>query len=430
MELILKSKVKDKLFCIFLGLSISVVSIFIPLRWMCDLEGLSFSIIRDKDLEKLNIELWDLSSDTDLPMGASTVFLKGKPIDKDPKKIAKILDEKDLWHGILEFDPSWEFSREVAKFRDNLKFFRVHFIKPAEIEKLNLSPKNVYHRFKRAVLERSVEVLWIRSLPNINEENLIKKLENIVPGKLVKFPPSPEKEPPFPKIVPLILLGFLIFIYHPILAILSIIFVFFDKNLVISYLGILGTLAVYDLAKRRTILTILGFFILSLLVNLSLSDFHHLNQILEFRGVKLSLISLPLFIFLKGLYSERKNWKKFLPVFFILIPLGIYYILRSGNFGWISSFERNFRDFLESIFWIRPRFKEILAFPFFLNLKYFKKYRWFFLVEAFGSVALVSMFNTFCHIKAPIFVSLYRTALSLGISIPLSFIIKRILEKL
>jgi len=151
---------------------------------------------------------------------------------------------------------------------------------------------------------------------------------------------------------------------------------------------------------------------------------------LEFRGVKLSLVSLPLFIFFKGLYKERKNWRKFLPFLFILIPVGIYYILRSGNFGWVSSFERNFRDFLESILWVRPRFKEILAFPFFLTLKHFEKYRWFFIVEAFGSIALVSMFNTFCHIKAPIFVSLYRTVLSLGISIPLAFIIKKILKRL
>jgi len=430
MGLILKSKLKDKLFYIFLLSSFIVISAFLPLRWRCDLEGLNFSVIRDEDLDELNIELWDLSSDVNSSIGASVVFLKGKPVNKDPEKIAKILDRRGIWHGILEFDPSWEFSREVARFRKKQKFFRVHFIKPAEIEKLNLSQENVYHRFRRAVLERSVEVLWIRSLPGIDEGDLVKRLEKAIPGKPVSFPPPPEKEPSFPRIVPLILLTFLIAIYHPVLAILSMIFLFFDKNLMVSYLGILGTLAIYDLAKRKRVLTILGFLALSLLVNLSLSDFYHLNQILEFRGVKLSLVSLPLFIFFKGLYRERKNWRKFLPFLLILIPVGIYYILRSGNFGWVSSFERNFRDFLESILWVRPRFKEILAFPFFLTLKHFEKYRWFFIVEAFGSIALVSMFNTFCHIKAPIFVSLYRTALSLGISIPLAFIIKKILKRL
>jgi len=421
---------KDKLFLIFLLSSYILISVFLPLRWKCDLEGLNFSVIKDEDLDALGIELWDLSSNMNLSEEASIVFLKGKPVDKDPKKIAEILDKKDIWHGILEFDPSWKFSREVAKYRKERKFFRVHFIKPAEIEKLDLSQENVYHRFRRAVLERSVEVLWIRSLPGIDVENLTKRLEKTIPGKSVSFPPPPEREPSFPRIIPLILLVFLIAIYHPILAILSVVFLFFDKSMMVSYLGILGTLAIYDLTKRKRVLTILGFLALSLLVNFSLSDFYHLNQILEFRGVKLSLISLPLFIFLKGLYKERRNWRKFLPFLFILVPVGIYYILRSGNFGWVSSFERDFRDLLEEILWVRPRFKEILAFPFFLTLKHFEKYRWFFIVEAFGSIAFVSMFNTFCHIKAPIFVSLYRTALSLGISIPLAFIIKGILKRL
>lgn len=96
------------------------------------------------------------------------------------------------------------------------------------------------------------------------------------------------------------------------------------------------------------------------------------------------------------------------------------YIIRSGNNGAIgvSGLEEKIRMCLEDWLLVRPRTKEFLiGYPaLFLAYCYGgqkipKEWTWVFMV--LGSVALVSVMNSFCHVHTPLIISLYRVFLGL-----------------
>ncbi|KAF2959099.1 DUF5693 family protein [Thermotoga sp. 38H-to] len=414
------TNLKNSLFLIFLVSSVVLIVFFLPERFSYDRKGLVFSFLFDDMIDGKWVVLFDLSSKKDLPPEAKVVILKGEPLFWEPQELAEKL--KGKWVGIVEFDPSYDFARKVALLKKDGLFFRVHTVKPEEIEKLNLDEEALFHRYKRAVLERSVEVLWIR---NIKErEILVQRLASYFKGKVVPFPALPESEPFFPKWIFLIPPILLITSLNPLL--LSVVFVLpFSREWFVSLLFVSGTLAAYFVPKKKW-LKVLSFLLLSISLSLSLSDLYHLNGILDFRGVKLSLVLLPGLLFLSGLWKNRRNWKKYLPLLFLAIPVGFYYLMRSGNSGWVLEVERKFRDWLESVLMVRPRFKEIVCYPFFW-LEGFREYD--FLRESFGSVALVSMFNTFCHVKTPLVVSIYRSTLGLAIGYTVFFFLKVFLNR-
>ena len=93
-------------------------------------------------------------------------------------------------------------------------------------------------------------------------------------------------------------------------------------------------------------------------------------------------------------------------------------ILRSGNYFSMPQFifEKQFREFLETIFFVRPRTKEFLiGYPFLIlafllvDKKISRLWIWFF--NMIGTVALISIINSFCHVHTPIDISIYRTLL-------------------
>ncbi|MBZ4661056.1 MAG: hypothetical protein JG779_210 [Thermotoga sp.] len=371
------TNLRNSLFLIFLVSSVVLIVFFLPERVAYDRKGMEFSFLFDDMIDGKRVVLFDLSSRKDLPPEAEIVILKGEPLFWEPQELAEKL--KGKWLGIVEFDPSYDFARKVVLLKKDGLFFRVHTVKPEEIEKLNLDEEALFHRYKRAVLERSVEVLWIRDIDE--------------------------------KVNPLLL---------------SIVLVLpFSREWFVSLLFVSGTLAAYFVPKKKW-LKVLSFLFLSISLSLSLSDLYHLNGILDFRGVKLSLVLLPGLLFLSGLWKNRRNWKKYLPLLFLAIPVGFYYLMRSGNSGWVLEVERKFRDWLESVLMVRPRFKEIVCYPFFW-LEGFREYD--FLRESFGSVALVSMFNTFCHVKTPLVVSIYRSALGLAIGYAVFLFLKIFLNR-
>jgi hypothetical protein len=96
---------------------------------------------------------------------------------------------------------------------------------------------------------------------------------------------------------------------------------------------------------------------------------------------------------------------------------GMYYLSRTGNAGEASTIELMFRNWLESTFGVRPRTKEfLLAHPLlllglFLSLRY--RAGWVFIIV--GSIGQLSMVDTFAHIHTPLYISIIRVFLGLGL---------------
>ena len=174
-----------------------------------------------------------------------------------------------------------------------------------------------------------------------------------------------------------------------------------------------------------------------------LSDITFLTGIERFSGIKISFI-IPLiliglffylrpnrirsvFFVLKRLYYAPVRTAGLMSVFALSIFL-IVLIIRSGNFFMFPRFalEDQFRQMLESFFYVRPRTKEFLiGYPFLLiafmyvDGKISRVWIWFFNIV--GSIALISVVNSFCHLHTPLQVSLYRTVLGVLLGIGCTF---------
>ncbi|OBZ09962.1 DUF5693 family protein [Bacillus sp. FJAT-26390] len=97
--------------------------------------------------------------------------------------------------------------------------------------------------------------------------------------------------------------------------------------------------------------------------------------------------------------------------------IGYYYLSRTGNSGQVSSIELVIRRFLESTVGVRPRFKEfLLAHPLLLlGLFLSLRYRAAWLLIIIGSIGQLSMVDTFAHLHTPLYISIIRVLLGLGV---------------
>jgi hypothetical protein len=190
--------------------------------------------------------------------------------------------------------------------------------------------------------------------------------------------------------------------------------------------------------------TLVGVF---LLIGL-LADHRFMLGVETYAGVKLALI-LPIlivalyFILEQGEGSFFNRIKTFLQSkitmalvaagMFALLALGIF-VARSGNFVLpVPMFEKYFRNFLEAILFIRPRTKEflvgypLLALSALLVLK--GQRRWLWVLAAIGTIAPISLFNTFCHIHTPVLISFVRSINGLALGIIIGTIVVLIANK-
>jgi len=120
---------------------------------------------------------------------------------------------------------------------------------------------------------------------------------------------------------------------------------------------------------------------------------------------------------LSVLFLDEKIKMKHVLISVIAAIAGYIYISRTGNESTIkpSDVELLFRNFLEYTLLARPRTKEFLAaFPALICLVYFAKHqiKWAILPLGFVvAMGLASIPNTFSHIGAPLYMSLYRTVI-------------------
>ncbi|MFA5880031.1 MAG: DUF5693 family protein [Candidatus Margulisiibacteriota bacterium] len=195
--------------------------------------------------------------------------------------------------------------------------------------------------------------------------------------------------------------------------------------------------------------------LLGVLFNISfLNNISYLKGITIFSGVKFAFV-IPLFLVAYYFYFNTKDLSTiyyklkrlinaYLKISMVVIGLGLLvmlaiYIIRSGNFmaGKIPGFEKESRDFLEQLFWLRPRTKEFLiGFPILLLAFYYRKYlqkiNFLWLINMIGTIALISITNSFCHTYTPLMVSLYRSIVGLilgyGLGLLLIFAIKGVIS--
>lgn len=97
---------------------------------------------------------------------------------------------------------------------------------------------------------------------------------------------------------------------------------------------------------------------------------------------------------------------------FVLVA-GVYYIRRTGNTTSVSAWELQLRNLLENLLIARPRTKELLiGWPCLMLFVWSLRRHMNFLPLIFGGgmcIGLVSVVNTFLHIRTPFLLSLLRT---------------------
>ena len=203
-----------------------------------------------------------------------------------------------------------------------------------------------------------------------------------------------------------------------------------------------------------SVLTILAAFCGSLLATSALSQLSYMIEMDLYRGVKImQLIPIGLFILAYllvyayeetgardavlahvGPRSEKGRIKRFnayfaqvmktpmqlgwfvaivvIAVVFLLLVF-VYYIYRTGNSTTTPETELAFRNFLENTLIARPRTKEMLiGWPMLMLFIWSLRRGMKFLPMVFGmgmSIGLVSVVNTFLHIRTPFLLSLLRT---------------------
>ncbi len=409
------NKTKKTFFKIAVLYSIVMVILYLPSRWNSDVEGLKFALTYGEGYVFVD------DKEDEIPTSAYTVVEGFESFE--PYSFALVLDKKHAYFGAVELRPEWKLMIKAANLRkEKEKFYRVHMLKMGEYENLKLDKNSLYLRLRRAVLERSVDLIVLKNAPKRPLEYSRTKLEKFFKGFIVERP-RPHPEPQIPRF--LIFISFILFLFSlsGVFSIFSLILYMISPNVAVSIASVFSTIAIYRRTRKHTAASFLMFLLLGIVTSLSLSDFQHLNQLEVYRFVKLSLLLLPLLVLLKGVYENRWIFydKRSLYIFTGFAALiTVYYISRSGNYSIVPDFERSIRDFLDEIFIVRPRFKDMFGY-FFLPLSR-KKSKYSFLYEFFGVIGLVSTFNTFCHIKAPIFVSLYRSFLGFAIGIAVYYI--------
>ncbi len=287
---------------------------------------------------------------------------------------------------------------------------RMHIINVKQPEDILIA------RARRAVLERKVGVIYYDG--NYNRSLLIKSENELKKAGFKIGIPHPFKIPPYlntlSAIFLIVFLGMFVDKRLYALLILALCDVWFNLSVYLTYFIVFLIPAIY-LPKNvknyfKNFLTIV---LLGIGIHFLFFQTKYVVGISYPRGVKLILI-LP-FVFMLYKYKIRFE-KKDIRLIILLVILGIVYIIKSGNYIEPSIFERRVRDYMDIVFYVRPRFKEFLiGFPFmWIVSKYKVKNKFIMLLSI---LAYISIFDSFLHPYTDAILSIYRSFISLGLGI-------------
>jgi len=413
---------------------------------------------------------------------------------------ATIMRENGIVFGMIEPFIARQLGAASLAEELNYQVIRVHSIQQGEMDSRlpKYSLEGIVERYLLAVRERNVRLLYLKpfleekhdqepvELTQAFVENLASGLrqEGFMVGKAIPFSYYSNSR------IELLLIGLGIIVMGVILleyllgirltkwAILLLLsglicelgLLYLDRVMLLRKILALGSSVIFPalaiisqvLVKKRGswLLRFIKVSFISLLgvifLGASLSHISFILQVDQFTGVKLSFV-LPIlmvtFYFLKQLYTkESRGWQEVISTILdikirvkhllLLLILGIggaVYIGRTGNFPLlpVPDIEFYFRDLLERIFYVRPRFKEFLfGHPFLvaaLGLSgKIKGYLIFYLLVLLATVGQINILNTFSHAHTPLLISFLRVIhglwLGLIIGLILLFILKLILD--
>ncbi|MBU0672139.1 MAG: hypothetical protein KJ732_03825 [Candidatus Margulisbacteria bacterium] len=394
--------------------------------------------------------------------------------------LASALKKNKIKYGYIEIvkqDGDKQLRRLMGR-----EVLRVHSVSENELKKLKKD--EVVDRFVRAARERKVRMIYIRSFlpPQVDAYPVAYNLKYFGEIKTAltnaRFVIGRAESPPPLQVVDwqLIVLGlgvviggiFLLNYFFKLNIFLMYLLVilaggglYFGANSTYSFglqkvLALLTaivfpSLAVISSFSRRLKPSIVAFDATLIILNVVaesligvllliglMADHRFMLGVETFMGVKLALITPIIlvacyFILNQGTGNLKERLSTFLntQVKLATILLGVFvmgglmvYLARSGNFVLpVPIFEKYFRNFLETLFFIRPRTKEFLiGYPLLylaaLTLLRDKK-QWLWVLAGLGAIAPVSLLNTFSHSHTPLVVSMVRTVngLVLGVII-------------
>ena len=177
-----------------------------------------------------------------------------------------------------------------------------------------------------------------------------------------------------------------------------------------------------------------------------LSNIEYLLEIDIFRGVKFALV-IPLIacviLYLKHMY-EIHTFKDMINISFKILTEKILvwqvlagvvfagviliYLARTGHETAIKPLEIELilRNKLEYFFLARPRTKEFLVgYPTMMIMLYFaslKQKELTLVTVVFATIGLTSTVNTFCHLRTPVYMSIYRSIAGMGIGLVIGIV--------
>ncbi|MFP4661972.1 MAG: DUF5693 family protein [Halanaerobiales bacterium] len=425
---------------------------------------------------KLNWELMDELSPYAVIFAGDEVSGYNEENKIDLQRTAELMRQNYIVFGMIEeFIAKQDGADSLAYYLD-FNILRVHSIQQREMDlRENYTVEKIVDRYIRAVRERNVRLLYLKPFleekNNIEAETATLNYVNSLSSSLKKAGYNTGSLKTFSRYrSPLILLlltgagiilagivlledtlGIEFNAYFWILLLLGALFeiglIVIGRELLLRKILALGTTIVFpSLAiisqllankEKRWLIRFLKASLISLIGALFLSaSLAHISFILkvdQFTGVKVSFLLPILFISIYYFrkYSdsndisildrfiillEREIKVKHLLLLFLFGLGGIIYIARTGNNPIlpVPDLELLFRDLLEKILYIRPRFKEFLiGHPFFilsLGLEsHLKNKLVYFLLVILAAVGQINILNTFSHIHTPFLVSVTRT---------------------
>ena len=364
-------------------------------------------------------------------------------------EVAQLLDDLQVYTGYLEFDERGAYVEEVLQKRKYKSLvFRVHFIKTKEYPNYDIETATT--RYIRAIRERSVDAVLF--MDGSTDKLKYDELVRTVVDKMVKERLYSETiESPG---VPLasssglgIATGFLLIAsWNMLLALAYVVILIGSPCLSLPVLAVLGKLAIFFIGlrffrKKNTLLKLSIMLTLSIFLGIAINSQlvtpDYQNRIEVFRGVKLSLMVLPVVVFMVSFLrrSDLRFRKSDVAMIVIFVLGAVYYLLRSGNYSFVLDGERRLRDFLDNWLVVRPRFKELIGYPFLMVAIYrdFKPKSLFgTLIPAIGSIGIASAVNTFCHGPNPLWTQLLRSLYGICFGIIIGMIalgILRLIDK-
>ncbi len=323
-----------------------------------------------------------------------------------------ILDKKTPFLSVEDYDNN-------VKIKEGKKFLAKTDFSVIKRTFRTLKWKDKYNlaTLKRAVKERNVDVLLVDG----NAPEFIKKLglKNYIYKKRKKFSY---------RYILVKVLAFLIILFYFIMNVDRYYLLLFSFYFLVSKVDVvlsvaLTSVVIYivenfkDIAYqdfKTLVFNLLKLLVYSILLYIVLWEPKLALGIVGLHGVKLTYFATIIFMIAKNIdYIDLKRDSLIITV--ILLFLAVI-LIRTGNYIKPSTWEQNLRDWLDSIFFIRPRFKELFLMPF-LAFSQVVSYPLNIYFSILGSIALVSMVNTFMHSSAILIFCIYRSILPIILTV-------------